>query len=389
MSRAVVLVGAGHAHLYVAARAERFTRRGLRLILVEPGLFWYSGLATGVVGGLYEPARDSLDPEPLVRRAGGEFLRDRLIGLDGERARLASGRTLEYAALSLNIGSDAATEGLPGAEHALPVKPIEGLVRLREDLERLAGAAGGGPCTGGPEPAGGRAGSAAPPTAVPLRVLVIGAGASGCEVAANVAALARRLGLAARVAVAADDERLLRAHPAGAARALGRALDRAGVETRLGAKIVELGSGWARTASGERLSADILVLATGLAPPALIRRLGLPVGPDGGLRVDASLRAAGRDRIFGAGDCIFFEPRPLPKLGVFAVRQAPVLLANLLSAAEGRPLRSYRPQPVHLSILNLGDGTALATWGPFWWLGRASLRLKEWLDFRFLDRFSK
>ncbi len=373
MSRTVVLVGAGHAHLYVAARAERFRRRGLRLVLVEPGLFWYSGLATGMVGGLYEPARDSLDPEPLVRRAGGGFLRDRLVGLDGRRARLASGRTLEYAALSLNIGSDVATHGLPGAEHALPVKPIEGLVRLREDLERLAGAAEDGPGPAGPASAS---------------ILVIGAGASGCEVAANVAALARRLGLAARVALAAADQRLLPAHPASAARALRRALDRAGVETRLGAKIVELGSGWARTAGGERLAADILVLATGLVPPALIRRLGLPVGPDGGLRVDASLRAVGRDRLFGAGDCIFFEPRPLPKLGVFAVRQAPVLLANLVAAAEGRRLKSYRPQPVHLSILNLGDGTALATWGPGWWLGRASLRLKEWLDFRFLDRYS-
>ncbi len=364
MSRTVILAGAGHAHLYVAARAERFRQRGLRLVLIEPGLFWYSGLATGVLGGLYEPARGALDPEPLVRAAGGELLRDRLVGLDGGRARLASGRTLEYAALSLNVGSDVAAGGLPGAEHALPVKPIERLVRLRADLERLRG-------------------DAAP------SVLVIGGGASGCEVAANVAALSRRLGLAARVTLAAADERLLAGHPAGAARALRRALDRRGIETRRGAKVIELGPGWARTAGGDRLSADVLVLATGLVPPASIRRLGLPVGPDGGLRVDASLRAAGRDRVFGAGDCIYFTPRPLPKLGVFAVRQAPVLLENLLAAAEGRRLKRYRPQPVHLSILNLGDGTALATWGPFWWLGRASLRLKEWLDFRFLDRYTK
>jgi NADH dehydrogenase FAD-containing subunit len=88
--------------------------------------------------------------------------------------------------------------------------------------------------------------------------------------------------------------------------------------------------------------------------------------------------------VFGGGDCIAFAPRPLPRIGVHAVRQAPVLLHNLAASLDGRPLRAYRPQRRALLVLNLGDATALATWGPFVWYGHAAFRLKDRIDRRWL-----
>ncbi|MDZ7749617.1 MAG: hypothetical protein U5K43_13120 [Halofilum sp. (in: g-proteobacteria)] len=46
----VVLVGAGHAHLWVAAKAGALRRRGAEVTLVAPGPTWYWGMATGVLG---------------------------------------------------------------------------------------------------------------------------------------------------------------------------------------------------------------------------------------------------------------------------------------------------------------------------------------------------
>jgi hypothetical protein len=49
---AVILVWAGHAHLYVAAHADVRVERGARVVLVEPTDIWYSGLAIGLPGGV-------------------------------------------------------------------------------------------------------------------------------------------------------------------------------------------------------------------------------------------------------------------------------------------------------------------------------------------------
>ncbi len=76
--RTVFLVGAGHVHLHVAARAEEFVERGARVILIDPSEFWYSGLATGMLGGSYEPAEDQVNPRALIEAHGGEFIQDRV-----------------------------------------------------------------------------------------------------------------------------------------------------------------------------------------------------------------------------------------------------------------------------------------------------------------------
>lgn len=54
----VVLIGAGHVLLYVAAHAKTLIERGGRVVLVDTDGFCYSGLATGILGGIYESAED-------------------------------------------------------------------------------------------------------------------------------------------------------------------------------------------------------------------------------------------------------------------------------------------------------------------------------------------
>jgi len=362
--RQLVLAGAGHAHLHVAARADRLARAGLAVTLVDPGLFWYSGLATGMLGGAYDRHEDQIDPTALIEARGGRFLRDRLVGLDpaARLATLESGRSLAYDALSLNLGSRIATGAIEGVEHAWTVKPIRELWRLRETLERsLRGRA--------------------------VDATVVGGGATGCEIAANLAVLGERRGGRIRVRLVASDARLLPGAPAGAARALTSALEEREVAIVPSTRVRRLEPGAVVTGDGRRLGTDLTVLATGLEPPPVCAALGLPLAADGGVLVDAALCSVGAPDVMGAGDCIHLQGHELPRLGVFGVREAPILAHNLLARATGRPLRTYTPQRRWLAILNLGRGEALALRGRLWWRGRLAMALKHRLDRRFLDRY--
>ncbi len=127
-----------------------------------------------------------------------------------------------------------------------------------------------------------------------------------------------------------------------------------------------------------------MIIATGLRPPQWIQNLNLSMDSYGGLLVRTTLQSKDDERVFGAGDCISMEGKNLPKLGVFGVRQAPVLLHNLLAVVTGKKLKVYRPQKYYLVILNLGYGEGLAVWGPFYWYGQLSMWLKDRIDRRFL-----
>lgn len=360
----IVLVGAGHAHAGVLLGADALGGRGHEVVLVAPGDFWYSGLATGVVGGRHAPEEDRVDVARLAAARGVHWVRDTAVAIDAgaRRLALASGESLGWDALSLDVGSEVVPDVPGAAEHAVSVKPIAGLCGLGARL------------------------AADWPARGPRRVVVVGGGASGAEVAANLAALAAGRAAEARVTVVGRADRLVPDLPRGAAARLARTLARRGLVLRLGASVASVEADAVRLDDGERLPADLVVWAAGVRPPPLAARSGLPVDAAGALRVDEHLAALGHPAIFGGGDCIAFPGRDLPKIGVHAVREAPVLLHNLAAAVEAGPRRRYAPQRRTLLILNLGDGTGLAVRGAWWWHGRMALRLKDWIDRRWLAR---
>ncbi len=100
--------------------------------------------------------------------------------------------------------------------------------------------------------------------------------------------------------------------------------------------------------------------------------------------MDRHLRKIGDERLLGGGDCASFRGEALPKLGVFAARQGPVIFHNLRAVLRNEPLEEYRPQKRFLYVLNLGDVTGLAVYGPFAWCARLSRKLKDRIDKKFV-----
>jgi NADH dehydrogenase FAD-containing subunit len=365
MASHLVVVGAGHAHLTLLKHLDRLTGAGVRVTVVSTGAWhYYSGMGPGLLSGRYRPSDIRFNVRRMTEDRGGTFVAAPVVRLapDERAVFLADGRRLDYDLLSLNTGSqvpfqDGASQGLA----VYPVKPIENLLTLKADIENLLIAG------------------------VP-RIVVAGGGPAGVEIAANLEALVRRRHGRAQVHLVAGG-RLLARFPAAVGRLARRQLRRRGVGVREDVRVVETAAGQVRLDDGTSLPADLLVAAVGTRPAPLIAESGLAVGPEGGLLVDEHLQSTSHPGVFGGGDCICFQARPLDRVGVHAVRQNPVLFHNLRAALEGGPLMRFSPQRDYLLIVNMGDGTGIVNRGAWTFDGRIGFWLKHYIDSRFMKKF--
>ena len=107
----------------------------------------------------------------------------------------------------------------------------------------------------------------------------------------------------------------------------------------------------------EPMAADLLFPAVGVKPSPI-----LPVQTCRWDRMAACWsmnisNATEHPNIFGGGDCVYFQPQPLDKVGVYAVRENPVLYHNLMAALAKRSLQRFNPgSSSYLLIYNLGGG---------------------------------
>ena len=166
-----------------------------------------------------------------------------------------------------------------------------------------------------------------------------------------------------------------------------RSLKRRGIKILEKHYVREVKSGRVMLESGESHQCDLVFLASGVRPSAIFNTSGLPTGPDGGLLVNQYLQSPAHPEIFGGGDCIYFQPQPLDKVGVYAVRENPVLYHNLLASLEGKPLESFNPGGSYLLIFNLGDGTGIFRKNILMFGGRPAFMIKDYIDRRFIREF--
>jgi len=145
--------------------------------------------------------------------------------------------------------------------------------------------------------------------------------------------------------------------------------------------------GVARSNTGQQIRYDVAVLTIGIVPPKLFANSGLETAKDGALLVNDYLHSLRHPEIFGGGDCIAIKGKPLSRVGVYAVREGPILFHNLLASLRGEPLKVFRPQERYLLIFNLGDGSGLLVRNPFVWKGRLAFRWKSHIDTKFVSKF--
>lgn len=367
----IVLVGGGHSHVQVLQAFAREPDPLARLTLVSDSLEApYSGMLPGHIAGLYSREAMHIDLAALAACCGANVVPQAAVGIDrpGRKVVLANGTHLPYDTLSLNIGITPDLSSVTGADRfALALKPIGRL------LAKLEGAL-----------------VSEPPAKAPGRILVVGGGPAGVEVA--LALRARLAGSEQRphpwIGIAAGRGLVPRLNPRARGK-LARVLARKDIEVLPSCRMTEVAADGARSEDGRWIASDLTIMATAARGQPWLAGTDLPLSPDGSVLVRPTLASTGDDAVFATGDCAELVGQPLDKAGVYAVRQGPVLAENLRRRIRGEPLMAYRPQARTLAILSTGDGRAVASWGDrlavegrwvWWW--------KDWIDRRFVEGFS-
>lgn len=393
----------------------------LTLIVDRPGAV-YSGMVPGLVAGDYRREDIKIDVAALARSAGARVVEAPAISLDPVERRIAvaassssprvtaqasgsasvastAGATVAYDVASLDIGSTIRGLELPGVrELALATRPIGDFVRRVDSTVAACMRERG---------------------AAAVRVVLVGGGVAGFELAFTLGSRVRGLGGAAQVSVVSESEQGVAGCTARVARAILREAERRGIGVVCGRRACAVDGAGVRLAAGggaaqpplqnamgartehqprasvaavtdsPRIDADLVVWATGAAAPPLLAASRLALDERGFARVRATLQVVGHDDLFAAGDCASIDAmaRRVPKAGVYAVRQGPILDANLRARLAGGPLRDYHPQRDFLAILNLGERRALATKWSISVTGRLAWLLKDRIDRRFVARY--
>ena len=339
-----------------------------RVTLISPSpRAVYSGMVPGTLVGLYGPDDGAIDVAALAARAGASFYSDTVVRVNTERriVETASRGEIPYDLLSLDVGSRPlgieAVRDLPDVVGAKPVEEAAPRIAAFLDQARSRG-------TG--------------------RVVVVGAGSGGIEVAF---ALRKQLPATpgGHVTLVEAGPAVLPAGSDRMRRLVERLLRDYGIETHVGRRFTSSEAGTVRLDDGTTIPAELVVWATGAEGLPFLTASGLATDERGFVRVDDHLRCVTAPEVFAVGDCARMESHPaMPRAGVFAVRQGPIVEENLRRSLRGRSLLRYRPQSEFLSLLSTGDGRAamsyrgLAAHGPAWW------RLKDWIDRRFIEKYA-
>lgn len=374
MDKDLVLLGGGHSHLAVLRSFGMKLVPGVRLTLITRDVHTpYSGMLPGFIAGFYGFDEAHIDLRPLAAFSGARLYHASGIGLDLDAMRvLCEGRpSVPYDLLSINIGS---TPRLPDDPNGgiVPVKPINNFVSRWEALyERVRARKG------------------------PLRVAVVGGGPGGVELILGVQRrLRERLAATEEDAAApechlfTDTQEILPRLNHRARMRFRSTFESRGIRVHTDQAVLGVENGELHCIDGSRHAMDEVLWVTEAGAASWLKSSGLALTDGGFIRVNDMLQSISHDDVFAAGDIAAMDGQPREKAGVYAVRQGRPLARNLRRVLEGHSPRRFRPQGNHLILIGTADGRAIGARGALVWQGASAWRLKDWIDRRFMRRYS-
>jgi NADH dehydrogenase len=367
----IVVVGGGAGGLELVTRLGDTLgkRKEARVTLIEKArTHLWKPLLHSVAAGSMDPSEHELN---YLAQAHWHHFRYRLgemIGLDRakkevclaathdeEGRQITSPRSFRYDTLVIAVGSVTNDFGTPGAaEHAVPLETPEQAVRFNR---RLVNACIRAHSQEGPVRPG------------QLHVAIIGAGATGTELAAELHRTAREIvayGLDRvdpekdiRIILIEAAPHILPALPERISEKTLGLLKDLGVEVRTGARVSEVRADGVQLADGSFVPSELVVWSAGVKGPEFLRDLdGLEVNRINQLVVTPTLQTTRDPDVFAMGDCAAC-PReghaaPVPPRAQAAHQQASFLVKQLRRRLDGKKLEPFVYRDFG-SLVSLGE----------------------------------
>ena len=275
--------------------------------------------------------------------------------MDEDGKEVTPARSFPYDTLVIAVGSQSNDFGTPGVrEHALKLETVADARRFHMRMVNACVRAHAQRTPLRPEQ---------------LHVAIIGAGATGVELAAELHHTTREVVAYGLDRVDADKDirlalieaapRVLPALPERLSQSTERLLRKLGVEVHTQAKVAEVLADGVRLADGRILPAELVVWAAGVKGAEFLSRLdGLETNRINQLVVRQTLQTTADDHIFAMGDCAAC-PWPekngfVPPRAQAAHQQASHLYKQLQRRIAGKPVEDYRYRDFG-SLVSLGE----------------------------------
>jgi len=374
MSHRIVIVGGGAGGLELATRLGRkLGKRGAaRIILVDANLthIW-KPLLHEVAAGSLNSSEDELNYVAQAKWNHFEFQLGRMSGLDraGKSITLAPmldddgqvlmpERSIAYDSLVIAVGSTTNDFGTPGAaEHCIFLDTRAQAERFhRRMLSHYL-----------------RAHANESEDGSKIDIAIVGAGATGVELAAELHHAAKQLAAYGlnrirpedmRITLIEAGPRVLPALPERIARPVHKTLEKLGVTVLTGAAVSEVTADGLKTADGNFIPASLKVWAAGIRAPGFLKELdGLESNRINQLQVRPTLQTTLDDDVFAFGDCAACpqpgtEGRNVPPRAQAAHQQASLLAKSLRLKISAQPLPEYRYRD-YGSLISLSSFSAV------------------------------
>ena len=355
----IVVVGGGAGGLELATRLGRRYRHdpGVDVLLVDRNrTHIWKPLLHEVAAGSLDANLDEVGYGAHGHRWGFRFFLGTLEAIDRERreiviapirdddgSELLARHRIPYDYLVMAVGSVTNDFGTPGVRaHCVFLDQRQDAERFRHRLLNHCLRVS-------------RAGATSDATDARVEIAIVGGGATGVELAAELfdaAGALRQYGLEGfdehrlRVTLLEAGPRILPALPKKLAAAAHEELESLGVRILVGTRVTEVDRAGVHTGAGELMSAHIKVWAAGIRGADFLAGFGgLETNRSNQLVVEQTLRTTRDERIFALGDCCACprpdSDRPVPPRAQAAHQMAVAVLRNLGRVLAGKPPVPY------------------------------------------------
>ncbi|MGP4076086.1 FAD-dependent oxidoreductase [Halobacillus sp. K22] len=359
MSKRLLLVGAGHAHLEVIRRLKSEAWSNVEVCLISSSRYqYYSGMFSGFTEGLYTLEETRVSLEKVTREARIHFIEKTAVSLRPKQKKVIchDGSVYPFDVVSFDIGSQSLPKDFEDTV-ARTIKPNYQFISQIEEIRNTT------------------------------HPLIVGGGAAGTELALSIQTYKEKNQIPGQVKLVTA-EKVMNEFPKLVSTRLKSLLTKKGVQVWEDESVKEIHENYIVTDSGNKIRHTSVLWLGGASAEPIFKHSGVEVDERGFALVRDTLQFQEYDYIFGSGDCVTLAEYPeLQKSGVYAVKQGPVLWNNLSQYLSGQPLQEYDPQKNALYILSTGKEQGFMVYGPLSHHSHQAWKLKNKIDRDFMAKY--